>query len=233
MNATQIKNIIESKLQFDPVANAAIFNTMRILKKVNPGDTYIDNYMYHFNKRGQTFVDYYHLLWTVGSVIQPKKIMEIGCRTGISIAQLLSAMMDYTDLEVYLFDVFADGFLSQGLVKVNLRYLNIPVDKVQFIEGDSAVTVPEFKLNKDKYLDYLLIDGNHDKVAARTDLENCASLVREDGGLLFFDDIAPDGCNLIDVWEDFKASHKEFLYMENFDGKGIGIAIKKERANDA
>jgi predicted O-methyltransferase YrrM len=136
--------------------------------------------------------------------------------------------------EVYLFDVFNDGFISPEVVKMNLRVLNLPLDKIHFIVGDSLKTVPEFVekcgcqgFKSPGALDYILVDGCHEKEIARQDLDNVVPLLVK-GGLLFFDDIAPDGCDLIDVWNDFKKAHaEEFFFHENMDGKGIGIGVKR------
>jgi len=46
--------------------------------------------------------------------------------------------------------------------------------------------------------------------------------------VLVMDDLAPDGMSLQPVWEEFKAQHQdEFEWHENYDGKGIGYAIRK------
>lgn len=219
-----ISKFIKLHLKHCPVANAAVFNTLRILKAKNPGDTYYEAYWAHAHKQGLKFVDYYHLLWAIGPAWRMDNIMEIGCRTGISICQFLSAMPDPSVPNVYLFDVFNDGFISPEVVKMNLKTLNLPVDKVRFIVGDSRKTVPEKQMIA---MDYILVDGDHDKKAAREDLENVVPALAQ-GGLLFFDDIAPDGCDLIDVWEDFKKAHVlSFYFHENLDGKGIGIGVKR------
>lgn len=229
MNTTEYTyKFIKDNLTHNPIANASIFNTMRILKKVNPGDTYLENYLWHYEKRNGTFVDYYHLLWAIGSALPINKMLEIGCRTGISICQLLSSMQLYAGKEAHLFDIFNDGFISPEIVKVNLRHLNIPTDIAHFHIGDSLKTIPEFKASTKTKFDYVLVDGNHDKQIAAQDLENIIGLVAPQGGLLFFDDIAPDGCNLKDIWDDFKNKHAaDFCFCENYDGKGIGIGVHK------
>jgi hypothetical protein len=220
----QMSKFIEKHLKHDVVTNAAVFNTLRILKKYNPGDTYYEAYLGHLQKQGIKFVDYYHLLWAIGAHWRLDNIMEIGCRTGISICQLLSAMPDPKVPEVYLFDVFNDGFISPEVVKMNLRALNLPLDKIHFIVGDSLKTVPEKKLI---CMDYVLVDGCHEKKIARQDLENVVPSLAK-AGLLFFDDLSKDGCDLIDVWDDFKKAHaEEFFFHENLDGKGIGIGVKR------
>jgi len=185
---------LEGCLKHNKVVNSAIFNTLRILKKKNPGDTYLENYQAHYEKRGDTFVDVYHLLWYIGAVIQPRRIMEIGCRTGISIAQLLSAA-HYFPEKVVLFDLFGDGFISPELVKIGLNYLSINTDNIEFIVGDSLVTVPQYKeSNFGQRFDYILVDGCHEKNVALADLINVVPLV-DTGGIILFDDIGEDGCN--------------------------------------
>jgi len=227
-----VSNVVENALRHNPVVNATIFSTMRTLKKVNPGDTYLENYLWHFIKRGNSFVDYYHLLWHLGAQLELKNIMEIGCRTGISICQLLSAMIDLSEVDVILFDIFADGFTSPEIVKMNMKALNLEPNTLKFVIGDSATTLPEWKdspcdIEGGIKFDYILVDGNHEKVAARTDLENVLSLTQP-GTIILFDDIAEDGCNLNDVWSSFKSDHSgKFIWHENFDGKGIGVAICK------
>jgi len=212
-----------------PAINSAVFNTMRILKGINPGDTYLEAYKWHLHKCGETqFMDYYHILWSIGAVIKPKNILEIGSRTGISICQLLSSMIDYTDIKVYLFDLFDDGFISPELIQMNLRHLNIAPENIDlhFIVGDSLKTIPEHKERGIK-VDYALVDGCHDPIVAIQDLNNVVDMV-EQGGIIIFDDITPAGCNLLSTWETFKETMGDrFFFVECMSGKGFGIGVKK------
>jgi predicted O-methyltransferase YrrM len=214
------------------IPSAVIFNTLRILKRINPGDLYYEAYLGHYQKQGEKFFDIYHFMWEWVIDHSPKSILEIGTRTGLSLCQLLSAYTDYSNIErIVSCDLYNDGFISPSLVKLNLKTLNIPqyiIDKVEFLIGDSKVIIP--LLSKDKpesKFDYILVDGSHDKLDARLDLENVRPLVAQ-GGVLLFDDISPDGMSLDDVWQEFKLSYQnEFDWSENYNGKGIGIAIKK------
>jgi len=210
------------------VVNSTIFNTMRILKRINPADTYIDNYMWHFNKRQDNFMDSYHLMWWVGAQLTGQKnILEIGCRTGISICQLMSAFIDYSDIKVVLCDVFNDGFISPSIVTMNMKALNIPTDNVFFKVGDSKELIPRLKADEpETKFDYILVDGDHAKESAKADLNNVCDMLKP-GGFLLFDDLTPDGCNLQDVWDEFKSEHEDFQFFENHNGKGIGWGIKK------
>jgi predicted O-methyltransferase YrrM len=209
------------------ISNEVIFNTLRILKKVNQGDLYYENYLGHLQKRGETFYDIYHFAWEWVIKHHPKRILEIGTRTGLSLCQLLSAYIDYSQIErIVSCDLYADGFISPGLVKLNLRTLNIPqaiIDKIEFKIGDSKQTVP---LLEGKF-DYILVDGSHEVIDAKIDLENVRPLI-EVGGVIVFDDLTPDGMSLEPVWNEFKEAYKEeFEFDENMNGKGIGWALKR------
>jgi predicted O-methyltransferase YrrM len=216
----------------EKIQNEVIFSVMRILKRINPGDTYYESYLGHLAKRKETFFDIYHLAWAWVIENHPKRILEIGTRTGISLAQLLSAYIDYSGIEkIVSFDLFNDGFLSPSLVKLNLKTLNIPqyiIDKIEFVVGDSKKTVPQYITDHPtEQFDYILVDGSHEKIDARLDLENVRPLVASKG-VLVFDDITPDGMNLDDVWQEFKSVYKdEFEWFEDYNGKGCAWAIKK------
>jgi predicted O-methyltransferase YrrM len=209
------------------IPNEVIFSVLRILKRVNPGDLYYENYLGHLNKRKESFFDIYHFAWSWVIEHKPKKILEIGTRTGLSLCQLLSAYIDYSGIErIVSCDLFNDGFISPGLVKLNLKTLNIPqniIDKIEFIVGDSKTSVPTLTGK----FDYILVDGSHAEVDAMIDLENVRPLVNV-GGVIVFDDISEDGMGLDKVWQEFKTNHQdEFEWHEDMNGKGCAWAIKK------
>lgn len=208
-----------------PQINAAIFNTLRILKGITPTDTYFEAYKGHYDKQKGDFMDTYHFMWYLGAVEKPKMILEIGTRTGISICQLLSAYIDHSIIEgIYLCDLFNDGLSTPELVLKSLKHLNIPTDKINFIVGNSLEEIPALKKDRDISFDYILVDGGHDKDTARQDLNNVVDLINK-GGYIVFDDLTPDGCSLQDVWDEFKDEHKaNFVFAENHKGKGIGYA---------
>ncbi len=211
------------------VLHAVIFNTMRILKRLNPADTYLEAYLGHLKRSGPDFSDSYMLLWEIAASRAPKKILEIGTRTGISLCQLLSAYIDNSVIEeIICIDPFNDGYISPALVKKNLNYLNLPADRVQFITGFSQEVLPSM-IEAEKKFDYILVDGDHSKVTAGQDLEAAHQLL-ESGGIIVFDDIsdAPGECALIDVWKAFEATHEdEYEFSHNMSGKGTAWAIKK------
>jgi len=216
-----------NSVELKQIATASIFNVLRILQKYNPQDKYYDAYKWHYNKRGPSFVDLYHVAWWLGSTYQPKRILEIGCRTGVSLCQLLSSYHTYDGIEeITLCDIFAEQG-SPDQVLSNLEALNIPVrDKVEFRVGSSLDEMPKL-IAEGKLYDYLVVDGCHDKNFATADLENAVKLC-DKGGVILMDDLSSDGCSLQDVWDDFKSRHaSEFEFQEDNNGKGIGIARKK------
>jgi ADP-heptose:LPS heptosyltransferase/predicted O-methyltransferase YrrM len=212
--------------QRNRMVNAHIFNILRILKKYNPKDEYLEAYQWHYAKRGENFMDSYHVMHWIGSNFAPKRILEIGCRTGVSICQLLSSYFKYDAIEkVFLCDIFAE-MGSPDSVKANLEILNIPTDRIQFIKGSSIEEMPRLIADGQTF-DYILVDGCHDKEYAKMDLIHAHALI-EQGGFILFDDITPDGCSLQDVWDDFKQTYRQqFEFYEDHNGKGIGIARKK------
>lgn len=218
------------------VTTATIFNTMRILKKINRGDTYLENYKGHLQRNPQ-FFDTYCLLWQIGTWIAPKRILEIGTRTGISLCQLLSSYIDHSMIEEVISIDPYDAFTSPKIVEMNLKYLNIPTDKIKFIVGKSGDEVPKLygkeidgTCQPKKTFDYILVDGDHTREVARIDLELCHDLL-ESGGIVVFDDIspAPGECNLLPVWEEYTAAHlQDFEFTQhNLTGKGVAWAVKK------
>jgi len=201
---------------------AHILNNLRILKTKNPGDTYYEEYLKHSEREGDDFYDQYHLAITRAAISAPKRILEIGVRTGLSICNLLSAYRDHSVIErIVLCDIWNDGFASPEIVKLYLKTMNIKVNP-EFIVGDSRIEIP--KLTGE--FDYILVDGDHSKEAARIDLENVVRLCAK-GGIIVFDDISPFGCDLLDVWLSFVETHKgEFIFDHNMRGKGTAWAEK-------
>lgn len=209
------------------IPNEVIFAVLRIIKQANPGDQYFEAYQGHLAKRKENFFDLYHFNWSWAIEHRPASILEVGTRTGISLCQLLCGYIDHSMIDrIVCCDLFNDGYIGPGLVKRNLKLVGIPqalIDKVEFMVGDSKSTVPTIN----EKFDYILIDGDHSKEGARTDLNNVKDKVNQ-GGVIVFDDISPDGMDLLDIWHEFKMKNEpEFHWHEDMNGKGLGWAIKK------
>lgn len=201
-----------------------VLNIMRILKGYNPGDLYYEEYLKKVERCGAAFYDIYVAMWELGSTVAPKRILEVGTRTGISLCQLLSSYRDLSVIErIVSIDPY-DGYTSPNLVKANLRRLNISSDKIEFIVGKSQDELPNL-IAAGAEFDYILIDGDHTKSVAAEDLHMARKLLAPNGVILF-DDISdfPGECSLIDVWQEFVAQNPELKHYENMQGKGTALA---------
>ena len=199
-----------------------IFHNLRILHGITPRDSYIENYLWHFKQQGDQFFDIYHLAFWWGTYKRPKRILEIGSRSGLSLIQLLSAYTDFTDLRVCLCDLWNDGLCDPDLIKKHLSYLSIPIEP-EFYQGDSKETVPKIEGE----FDYILVDGSHTPSDAAIDLENAYKKISKDGVIVFDDIVEHDGVKLRDTWEAFKNKHfEEFNWAEDLHGKGVAWAVK-------
>lgn len=234
MNSAERFEYLKQSLHHDAVVNAAIFSVMRTLEKVYPTDSTYENYRSQSATYGKDFFDFYHLLWNIGAVINPKNIMEIGCRSGISLIQLLSSMPNLDGKRVVIFDSFLHETLSvtdkricnEEVVRANLEYLNLPIDMVEFVVGLSQETIPSWRANNpDVTFDYILVDGGHAYDDERIDMENSAEMLAP-GGVLLMDDIVNPELNAL--WNEFKAGNGSgLLFAESLSWKGFGVAVKK------
>jgi predicted O-methyltransferase YrrM len=202
-----------------------VLSTARVLAPHNRRDYYYDQ-LFQLADQGYFFETYQVVAWAALR-LRPRRIMEIGTRNGGSLVQLLSLYHRYDGMQVVCFDLWRE-IGSPRSVRRNLCRLNIPPDIVEFIRGDSRQTLPAFKQERpDARFDYVLVDGGHEPEVARTDLQNVAGLV-DPGGILIFDDIGPESYQLIDVWREFQAAHRQhFDWYEKLWRKGVAWAIRR------
>ncbi|HTF03327.1 MAG TPA: class I SAM-dependent methyltransferase [Bacteroidia bacterium] len=237
------------------------------LKKLDPNDNYWQDLSDESKmSRNGIFLESNMVSSWIASTRKPKRILEIGTRTGGSLVALLgmySADEAKKIEKIVSFDMWREyisttpfaSFISRLLgrkrnvniserflkavgnrieknstnkVRNNLKAFDIATEKIQFVSGDSKVTVPDyFKKNPGYKFDYILVDGGHDEHTAAVDLDNVVAHV-EKNGVILFDDIMPESYNLIGVWNIFKEKNKaDFDFFEIHHRKGIAWAIKK------
>ncbi len=202
-----------------------VLNNIRILAPHNRRDHYYAEIM-QLADRDYFFETYQVIAWA-GLRLRPKRIMEIGTRNGGSLVQLLSMYHRYDDVQIVCFDLWREVGNPRS-VRRNLKRMNIPTNMIEFIGGDSLKTVPGYKQKHPQArFDYVLVDGGHEREVARVDLQNVADLVAP-GGIQIFDDIGPESYQLIDVWREFQAAHREqFDWYEKQWRKGVAWAIRR------
>ena len=212
---------------------AIVNGVTQILAPLNPSDKYFDWNILQ-NKMSQGLLKISKDLFAVWAAIhkRPKVILEIGCRTGKSIAVQLFAHPNPDMCTVFLIDPFVE-MGSPKMVLNNLSHLHIPTDNIWFFVGYSRSVFPELVKSFPKVLfDYVLIDGSHRKEDALKDLQMVAPYVRR-GGYVVFDDIGSYGpgigYGLIDVWNTWKEEHKEdFRFREYHDPWGFAVALRQK-----
>jgi predicted O-methyltransferase YrrM len=178
------------------------------------------------SKQGYFFETWMVENW-LGAEMQPRRVLEIGTRNGGSLVALLRPYKSYDGVKVVCFDLWRE-IGSPKKVRSNLEYMGIPTDFIEFVSGDSKVTVPEYaRAHPGERFDYVLVDGGHDHGTAATDLRNVEGLV-DVGGVLVFDDISEASYGLLPEWEEFKRRNGDrFAYFEVMHRKGIAWAFRR------
>jgi hypothetical protein len=96
---------------------------------------------------------------------------------------------------------------------------------VEFIDGNSADTVPAFlDADPERFFDLVTVDGDHSEHGARVDLEHVLPRVTLGGAVVFDDVNNPSHPDLRGVWMSTMAAHPEFSGWM-FDEVGFGAAF--------
>ena len=196
-----------------------------VTQLLEPYNSPLDKYFHWSNfqeRMAQGLLDTSKDLFAIWAAIhkRPKVILEIGCRTGKSIALQLFVHPDPRECTVLLIDPFIE-MGSPKKVALNLERLFIPKSNDYFFVGYSESVLPHIMNTFPEVLfDYVLVDGSHRKQDALRDLQMVTPFVSR-GGYIVLDDIGsygPDiGYGLIDVWNTWKAEAKEEFYFREYE----------------
>ena len=199
-------------------------------------------YVTEFYRRGLTvagddwvFMDIISVLFAAAELGQPENYLEIGVRRGRSVCAVIAAS---PATNVYAFDIWQQGYAGNDnvgppLVTRELRRFG-HTGRVQFVDGDSHQTVPEFMAdNPGLTFDLITVDGDHSIDGAMDDLRNVMPRLRA-GGVLVFDDTGNPYCaGLMDVWQQFLKSEPSLVgFSFNEIGTGISFGVRRRAGSD-
>ncbi len=218
-----------------------IFSTKNIeesrdLMRRMPNDDYSEflNKYYDkaLNQLGEKWIyaDIVTVLNAISKNFDINSYLEIGVRNGRS---LLVVANNRPDCNIVGFDLWIEDYAGmdnpgEEYVIEKLSEFNFS-GKVDFINGDSKKTVPEyFKENTDAYFDLITVDGDHRIKGAKTDIRNVIKRLKVGGFLVFDDIVSPHHPYLEKLWKKEIKDNDRFTTFEYEDvGLGIGVAIKR------
>ena len=212
-------------------SNNCIKSVRGIFEKLE-SDAYLDYIKEYYDtglsRYGDTwqYADITTVLYAACQLIHPASYLEIGVRTGRSMAivaatspncEILGCDMwikNYAEMENP-----GQTFVRNELKKVNYR------GNLQFLDGDSHKLLPQyFKSNPDAYFDMITVDGDHSFRGASMDLRNVLPRLKI-GGIIIFDDTVQRNMEyLFKVWNRYVASQNMFA-CAHFGDLGLGISI--------
>ncbi len=202
-------------------------NITRTLRKGNRFDLYYNWKDIHkiIKKEDRVIIKDLFEMWYVQH-FQPKRILEVGTRTGKS---LISQMIFHYEIDntlVFCIDPFVEQGSSRKILK-NLKLIGSRPLGLVVLNRYSEEIMPEIKrVWPELYFDFILVDGSHEPEDAYRDLQMSVELL-DKGGILCFDDLGPTGYNLITVWEKWKEEHgSRFTTREYYKPYGFGVAQK-------
>jgi predicted O-methyltransferase YrrM len=157
----------------------------------------------------------------------PRRMLEIGTRTGRSLALTLFAHADPDAVATVAIDPFVE-MGSPRVVRRNLERLGLDASRVVVLVGLSDELVPELSRRQPApSFDYVLVDGSHDEADALADLRLVEPLVAP-GGYVLFDDIGADTYGLLPVWEEWLAgTHGAFTSRVYTEPAGFAAARRE------
>lgn len=178
------------------------------------------------SKASQNKLELKKTLTFVGE-IHPKVIVEIGMHRGYSMIDWFKA-----------FDPDLLIGIDIDTKPLEQEFLDLPGDRVHFIEGDShddKVIAEVEKILGGRQVDFLFIDGDHHYDAVKEDFDCYEPLVRI-GGIIGFHDIMLEGAKWtlagVEVnryWNwlirEGAAKYLEFWDSEKVAGMGTGCGI--------
>lgn len=163
--------------------------------------------------------------------------LEIGVRHGGTFLITLNYLKKFNTIQKGVaVDIIKNNTLQSHCEQTN---------NLQFLQIDSNCQSFQNFIKKEKRIDLVLIDGNHEEIYCRKDFE----AVKDHANLIAFHDIVSNACpGVVKVWRETKKKYiNEFEFYEfveqyesvkirtNQSFLGIGLAVRKDfiEANQA
>ncbi len=161
----------------------------------------------------------------------PRVVCEIGTAGGGTL--FLLANVASCDAFVVSIDL-PGGPFGSGYQKSKERVLKAFAksrQSVQLLREDSHQLATFESLRKmldGKYIDFLLIDGDHRYEGVKQDFELYRPLVRK-GGIIAFHDIVPGAPGYVggvpQFWSEIKTCHRHLEFVDSWSQGGAGIGV--------
>lgn len=210
---------------------SSLRGVLEVLGRLRPDaySTYLTAYLQEgIEKFGEDwdYLDITNVLLAASSLARPRNYLEIGVRTGRSMAMVATAT---PEVNIVGFDMWGGGDYA-GMANPGAAYVAEELKRlehrgsVRFVEGDSHKTVPAFfRENPQTAFDLITVDGDHSEAGALDDLQNVLPHLTL-GGILVFDDIQhPQFPFLLEVWR--KALKAAPFRMRSFEYTNLGYGI--------
>jgi predicted O-methyltransferase YrrM len=206
-----------------------LLDVVSALRQANrPDDKYFDTDRLEQRRRaGETNLKDLFAMW-LAATAGPASILEIGCRTGRSIALQLSSHRSPGQCLAVLIDPFVE-MGSPNVVLANLERLGLPTGSVFPLVGTSETLVPAVvQALPELRFDYVLVDGSHVAAEALADLRGVTGLVAP-GGYVVFDDIGPETYGLLPTWETWSERLRDRFDFRVYDAPQAFAVARRRR----
>ena len=195
---------------------------------------YLDRYyrecLHRFGSNWR-YLDITNLLFAASKTTQPVNYLEIGVRRGRGVCVVARGCKE---VNITAFDMWVQNYA--GMENPGPDFVQAELAKhghkgnIEFINGDSHKTVPEyFNTKPDTLFDIITVDGDHTEDGAFDDLRNAIPHLAP-GGILIFDDIVhPSHKYLLNVWQK---TMQQFTFLTGYEyteaGYGVAFAIRRK-----
>ena len=161
--------------------------------------------------------------------------LEIGVRHGGTFLITFNYLKKFNPIQ----KAFAIDIVKNDVLQTYCEQIS----NLQFIQMDSNSQSFQNLIVKEKLIDLVLIDGNHEEIYCRKDFE----AVKDHANLIAFHDIVSDACpGVVKIWQEVKIKYADEFdfheFVEQYESVkarthqsflGIGLAVRKDciRAN--